>query len=309
MEKGCSCSQGTSPRREGSEGILRVRRQTGHQGSRKGVETSGAAGAYTVLPAPLHMAPVVPSRVQIPLFPQVEMKHGDEAKVTLGHLQVSSAQARSCGQVRASSERLTTVCLSKHISLSVKLQSICPTPGAFETWRWVRASVQLLRVGMETQRYVKAWKVVTFILLYLPSWSWLVQSSFAADFVASCHHVDEPQLACKVKKQFLHLCMGETLALSTLILRLLLTISYLYHQQILELLSWVDYQLRLEISPQILFCFNFVLLHRIEIPCILQALRPCLLIEGEILFCPALSSWCLFITVLSFSFSTVLLAC
>ena len=61
------------------------------------------------------------------------MKHGDEAKVTLGHLQVSSAQARSCGQVKASSEWLITVCLSKHISLSVKLQSICPTPGAFET--------------------------------------------------------------------------------------------------------------------------------------------------------------------------------
>ena len=59
-----------SPRREGSKGILRVRRQTGHQGSRKGVETSGAAGAYTVLPAPLHMAPVVAGRVQIPLFPR-----------------------------------------------------------------------------------------------------------------------------------------------------------------------------------------------------------------------------------------------
>ena len=271
-----------SPWREGSKGILRVRRQTGHPGSRKGVETSE----------------VVPGRVQIPLFPQVEMQHGDEAKVTPGHLQVSSAHARSCGQVRASSEGLTAVCLSKHIPLSVKLQSICPTPGAFETWRWVRASVQLLRVGMETQRPIKAWKVVTFILLYLPSWSWLVQSSFCCRTL--WHHVDEPQLACTVKTQFLHLCMGDTLALSTLILRLLLTISYLYHQQILELLSWVDYQLRLEISPQILFCFNFVLLHRVEIPCILQALRPCLLIEGEILFCPALSLWCLFMIILSF---------
>lgn len=84
--------------------------------------------------------------------------------------------------------------------------------------------------------------------------------------------------------------MGDTLSLCTLILRLLFTISYFYHQQILELLPRVDYQLRLEISPQILFCFNFVLLHRIEIQCIFQALRHSLLIEGDILFCPALSS-------------------
>ena len=66
---------------------------------------------------PFPSPPVAPSRVQIPAL-------GDEAKVTLGYLQVSSLQVPSCGHVRVSSGWLTTVYLSKHISPPAQLQSI-----------------------------------------------------------------------------------------------------------------------------------------------------------------------------------------
>lgn len=48
LRRGVHALKVRSPRRKGSKGILRVRRQTGHQGSRKGVETSGAAGACSL---------------------------------------------------------------------------------------------------------------------------------------------------------------------------------------------------------------------------------------------------------------------
>lgn len=45
-----------------------------------------------------------------------------------GHLQISSVQASSCGQVRVSSGQLTTTYLLKS-----SCQHLCQIPGAFET--------------------------------------------------------------------------------------------------------------------------------------------------------------------------------
>lgn len=63
--RGAHALKAPSSLMEGSEEILGVRRQTCHQGSRKGVEIFGDSSACTVSRAPLHRVHIVPNRVQI----------------------------------------------------------------------------------------------------------------------------------------------------------------------------------------------------------------------------------------------------
>ena len=186
LRRGVHALKVRSPRRKGSKGILRVRRQTGHQGSRKGVETSGAAGAYTVSHAPLHTAPVVPSRVQIPLFPPGR----DEAWWWSKGNSWTSPGFISTGEILWSSQgqfRVVDHCVSlkAHISLS-KTSKHLPNTRCFwnrDESRPGSSSQGLVWKHRDKSRHGKWWHLSYFICHLGAGWFSLV---LLQDFVASC---------------------------------------------------------------------------------------------------------------------------
>lgn len=108
-----SCSKDTFSSKGGDKGILRDRWQTRHQ-------VLDFRGSWDMCSLPHSFANGTNCSQQSTNPPlKWRSQHGNEAKVTFRHLQVSFAQAHSCGEVRAGSVQLATVYLSKDVKASL----------------------------------------------------------------------------------------------------------------------------------------------------------------------------------------------